>query len=144
MKAASIAEGHTYRPFIDGLRGIAILMVVSVHTSQWCGNGGPETAHVPGMKDLIDAGARGVQLFFLLSAFTLFASSKNRFRVDRFPRLASSRRSTAWAAASGCSSSRSSCLFPGAISQAGGAFPGPTHSSSFSRSTNGSVSDLES
>ena len=35
----------------------------------------------------LQAGARGVQLFFMLSAFTLFASSKVRFARDRFPAL---------------------------------------------------------
>ena len=53
--------------YIDALRGYAILMVVAVHTL---------TLH-PGpwwLAQLSEQGARGVQLFFLVSAFTLCLS----------------------------------------------------------------------
>lgn len=51
--------------FIDALRGYAVLMVMAVHASQaataWSGVG----------RQIIDQGARGVQLFFVASALTL-------------------------------------------------------------------------
>jgi peptidoglycan/LPS O-acetylase OafA/YrhL len=56
---------------IDSLRGIAILGVVSVHTSQFFTTG-TKTG-----DNLISSGRFGVQLFFLLSAFSL-ALSWNR------------------------------------------------------------------
>jgi peptidoglycan/LPS O-acetylase OafA/YrhL len=69
-----------YYSFVDGLRGVAILMVVAVHTSQQV---------VPAneyLRTLAGSGARGVQLFFLLSAFTLFASSRQRMGLESSPR----------------------------------------------------------
>ena len=66
--------------YIDSLRGLAILGVLVVH----CGVYG--TNHLsPGFVKLITAGATGVQLFFLASAFTLFLSMQNRFEKERFP-----------------------------------------------------------
>jgi peptidoglycan/LPS O-acetylase OafA/YrhL len=54
--------------FVDALRGYAILGVIVVHAGQ----------HVTGLPDwlarLSAEGARGVQLFFVVSAFTLFYS----------------------------------------------------------------------
>lgn len=75
-------------PYIDALRGYAILMVIAVHSSQ----------HVsdlsPAVRTLADQGARGVQLFFVASALTLCISWKARndgtqsFYLRRFFRIA--------------------------------------------------------
>jgi peptidoglycan/LPS O-acetylase OafA/YrhL len=75
-------------PYIDALRGYAILLVMAVHTSQlavaWGGVG----------RAVVDQGARGVQLFFVASALTLVMSwrSRNdgilRFYVRRLFRIA--------------------------------------------------------
>jgi len=77
--------------FIDSLRGVAILMVILVHTSQG----------VEGLSNfsqgIADYGQMGVQLFFVLSAFTLCLSlDKNHdkkepitfFYLRRFFRIA--------------------------------------------------------
>ncbi len=74
----SIADKQIYRPYIDGLRGLAVLSVLGVHL--------PTNFHFPGLEPLVAAGARGVQLFFLLSAFTLFRSSKNKYQKEASPR----------------------------------------------------------
>jgi exopolysaccharide production protein ExoZ len=58
--------------YIDALRGYAILGVIAVHSSQL----------FPGLerpiRDVADQGARGVQLFFVVSALTLMASWQSR------------------------------------------------------------------
>ncbi len=58
--------------YVDALRGYAILLVMMVHLSQFCpvwqGWG----------RQLINQGAKGVQLFFVASAFTLMLSWQNR------------------------------------------------------------------
>jgi len=82
----SIAEKADYCSYIDGWRGIAILLVVAVHTSQHCGNNGHGSFLFGFSETLLDSGARGVQLFFILSAFTLFNSSYRRFKTDSNPR----------------------------------------------------------
>lgn len=74
--------------FIDALRGYAILLVMAVHSSQistaWIGTG----------KQIVDQGARGVQLFFVASALTLIMSWQTRrdgvlaFYARRFFRIA--------------------------------------------------------
>ncbi len=80
---------------LDALRGIAILLVMLVHSVYW----GPE--HIIHLRPdwllaFAFAGQRGVQLFFLVSAFTLFLSNSNRrqesnptlnFFIRRFFRL---------------------------------------------------------
>lgn len=63
--------------YIDALRGIAILLVMMVHTSHY--------RTLSANSDLISFfsfGAKGVQLFFLLSAFTLFNSYNNTHTTD--------------------------------------------------------------
>lgn len=79
----SIAERADYRPYIDGWRGIAILLVMMVHTSQHFGDG---VFLFDWCQRLFISGARGVQLFFILSAFTLFNSSYRRFKNDVSPK----------------------------------------------------------
>ncbi|WP_299454807.1 acyltransferase [uncultured Microscilla sp.] len=79
--------------YIDALRGIAILGVMAVHT----GHSGYNKYPVA-FSNLIDQGAKGVQLFFVVSAFTLFLSYKTRekkethtarnFFIRRFFRIA--------------------------------------------------------
>ncbi len=58
--------------FIDALRGYAILAVMAVHSSQaataWDGVG----------RQIVNQGARGVQLFFVASALTLILSWHSR------------------------------------------------------------------
>ncbi len=74
--------------YIDALRGYAILGVIAAHVSQ----------QVPGLewpfRALADQGARGVQLFFVVSALTLASSWHQRkdgtgpFFLRRFCRIA--------------------------------------------------------
>jgi peptidoglycan/LPS O-acetylase OafA/YrhL len=76
--------------FINTLRGYAILGVILVHVSQFI--------PIPKMLFMItDRGQMGVQLFFMVSAFTLFYSLENRkeevhpninFYLRRFFRIA--------------------------------------------------------
>ena len=58
--------------YIDALRGYAILLVMAVHSSQVAG------AFPAFGRQVIDQGARGVQLFFVASAITLIMSWKSR------------------------------------------------------------------
>ena len=82
----TIAEKSNYIPAVDGLRGIAILMVLAVHSSQFIGNDHAGSFRYLYMENIVNSGARGVQLFFMVSAFTLFSSSYKRFKVDTFPK----------------------------------------------------------
>lgn len=79
---AKVAENNAYLPFVDGLRGLAVLMVVLSHASQHLG---PGSFHHDLAASIASAGDRGVQLFFILSAFTLFSSSLVRFKKDTHP-----------------------------------------------------------
>jgi len=84
----SIVEAGTYFPYIDGLRGIAICMVLLVHASQKAASistGGAAKYALSESQRYIDGGARGVQLFFILSAFTLYSSSQRRYDTESRP-----------------------------------------------------------
>jgi peptidoglycan/LPS O-acetylase OafA/YrhL len=83
---AVVRDGHL--DYIDALRGWAILLVIAVHVSIYC----------PGLPYPLDVyvaqGARGVQLFFVVSAVTLTLSWHQRgdgiipFYIRRFFRIA--------------------------------------------------------
>jgi exopolysaccharide production protein ExoZ len=83
-----LAKGIGHLDYIDALRGYAILGVIAVHASQ----------SVPQLewplRLLADQGARGVQLFFVVSALTLMLSWNERrdgvlpFYVRRIFRIA--------------------------------------------------------
>lgn len=77
-----IAEKETHREYLDGLRGIAVLMVLFAHA--YVGPGEYESHYFTILKK---GGNRGVQLFFMLSAFTLFLSSRRRFFTESTPRI---------------------------------------------------------
>ncbi len=66
--------------YIDALRGLAILGVIMVHTCQYGHFNVPKI-----IANIIGEGARGVQLFYLASAFTLFLSFKNRLTREKSP-----------------------------------------------------------
>ena len=78
--------------YISALRGIAIILVMMVHTSSYDGNQNVI------LSSFFKFGAKGVQLFFLASAFTLFLSYNYRskqesnfkinFYIRRFFRIA--------------------------------------------------------
>ena len=59
--------------YIEALRGWAILGVILVHNSQYGINNYPAF-----LERFFNSGARGVQLFFVISAFTLFLSHYQR------------------------------------------------------------------
>lgn len=67
--------------FIDALRGWAILGVIFVHASHWFP---PSSVW---LHDIASQGARGVQLFFLASALTLFISLDSRRSTEFRPNL---------------------------------------------------------
>jgi len=64
--------------YLDALRGIAVLGVIIVHASL--------NLRLGLIAAFLFAGQRGVQLFFIVSAFTLFLSHDNR-RNERHPTL---------------------------------------------------------
>ena len=66
--------------YIDALRGIAVLGVVAVHCSQYGINNYPSY-----ISRFFGQGARGVQLFFIVSAFTIFLSQKKRNSFEERP-----------------------------------------------------------
>lgn len=66
--------------YIDALRGLAILMVLIHHSAQ---QGIVQMPHV--LSVLLSLGTRGVQLFFIASAFTLFRSYQNRNGMEQSP-----------------------------------------------------------
>jgi peptidoglycan/LPS O-acetylase OafA/YrhL len=65
--------------FVDALRGLAILAVVMTH----CGQQVKQISS--GLYHFTDACSNGVELFFVVSAFTLFWSLQNRMGADRHP-----------------------------------------------------------
>ena len=67
--------------YIDSLRGFAILGVVFFHVSLWVH---PTT---PILSAIANEGTRGVQLFFVASALTLFLSMAARTRGEDRPTL---------------------------------------------------------
>lgn len=73
-------------PFIDGLRGIAILGVLACHTLDHSFKMPPGYDKTWTYK-FIMAGQYGVTLFFIVSALTLFRSSRERFLVAAHPYL---------------------------------------------------------
>lgn len=65
--------------FIDALRGLAILGVILIHTSQWI----PPQTYI--LSLIGSNGAQGVQLFFIASALTLFLSMSARQKKENSP-----------------------------------------------------------
>jgi peptidoglycan/LPS O-acetylase OafA/YrhL len=68
-----------YYQSIDALRGLAILGVVAVHTIEIA----PPRSEF--LTSLSQSGTRGVQLFFVVSAVTLFLSISSRFNREIHP-----------------------------------------------------------
>ena len=64
--------------YIDAIRGIAVTGVIIVHTGQY-GN----SAYHHYFRDFVNSGARGVQLFFVASAMTIFLSHNRRSSLER-------------------------------------------------------------
>lgn len=75
-QAATLADKRY--PWIDTLRGIAILMVIAVHASH--GLKGSESL----VKTIFGFGGYGVQLFFVASAMTLCMSLENNYGKPRW------------------------------------------------------------
>lgn len=64
--------------YIDSLRGIAILLVIFVHTGSVLDNMMPYFSDRSILVQMIYNGQYGVQMFFIVSAFTLMMSYYNR------------------------------------------------------------------
>jgi peptidoglycan/LPS O-acetylase OafA/YrhL len=75
----NIIENKHY-DYVDSLRGLAILGVIAVHTGQ---HGSFNVSEI--LKTMTNNAQMGVQLFYIMSAFTLFISLKNRFVKERYP-----------------------------------------------------------
>jgi len=66
--------------YIDALRGLAILAVIITHASQF----GTNTFLPAILVHAISRGINGVQLFFFVSAFTLFLSVNTRYGKEKY------------------------------------------------------------
>ncbi len=76
--------------YLDALRGVAVIMVLMVHAMQF-----KEQLHLPSsLLNILDGGKFGVQLFFVISSFTIFYTLDNGdnrtipFLIRRFFRIA--------------------------------------------------------
>lgn len=66
-------------PWVDALRGLAIFAVLICHAGQ-------QVENLPSfLGNLTYQGAMGVQLFYMISAFTLFLSLANRKKTEKKP-----------------------------------------------------------
>jgi peptidoglycan/LPS O-acetylase OafA/YrhL len=85
---AKTGRSGDHLDYIDSLRGLAIILVITVHVGVYY----PLTNQT--LQIIINQGARGVQLFFVVSAFTLVTSWNQRkdgaasFYIRRFCRIA--------------------------------------------------------
>lgn len=76
--------------FLDAMRGLAVLMVLMVHSTELS----DIASFKPMIRNFIGSGVFGVQLFFIISAYTLFYTlhhykkSKTNFYLRRFFRIA--------------------------------------------------------
>ena len=86
MSRAQSVHSPLHLAFIDGLRGIAILMVLACHTLDHSFRMPPGYDKTWTYK-VIMGGRYGVPLFFIVSALTLFRSSRKRFSVAVHPYL---------------------------------------------------------
>jgi peptidoglycan/LPS O-acetylase OafA/YrhL len=72
-----MADKSTKLDYVNAIRGIAILLVITLHVSR---------AAIKGLPDwftyMCAKGSYGVQLFFVASAFTLFISYNNRLKKE--------------------------------------------------------------
>lgn len=85
LQTQSIAEPSTYESFLDGLRGIAILMILFFHTSLMVP---AQNYHYFTMfPEKVEHLSRGVHLFFIMSALTLFQSFYKRMSTEKNPFL---------------------------------------------------------
>jgi peptidoglycan/LPS O-acetylase OafA/YrhL len=69
--------------YIDALRGLAILGVLIVHCSMY----GINVFFPSIVSSILNQGSRGVQLFYIASAFTLFFSMNRRYENEKFPKI---------------------------------------------------------
>src|SRR5205807_602634 len=73
-----------YIPALDGLRGLAILLVMGYHFGQDADGGG--TALGPFLSRVFGVGYHGVDLFFVLSGFLITGYFRN-FYIRRILRI---------------------------------------------------------
>jgi peptidoglycan/LPS O-acetylase OafA/YrhL len=71
-----VADNHKY-DFVDSLRGWAILAVITYHVNIWL------HPSVGFLRAAFEHGNRGVQLFFIVSSFTLFLSLHSRCENEK-------------------------------------------------------------
>lgn len=77
QKPAKAKKDRWHLEHLDALRGIAVLGVIFIHCAHF----------IQGQfRELFWSGQRGVQLFFVVSAFTLFLNDENR-KSERYPTL---------------------------------------------------------
>ncbi len=81
----SIAEKTVHRPYLDGLRGISILLVLCAHTVHSLRFYTGMNFTFPFIEGFVAATNQGVKLFFLVSAFTLFSSYYSRLGKEAQP-----------------------------------------------------------
>ncbi len=79
----SVADPSHYDRSLDGVRGIAVLMVLAHHIVTYI----KTPFYFPYARDLIDFGWVGVSLFFIVSAFTLRRSWQYRKATENSPVL---------------------------------------------------------
>lgn len=83
----SIADSRFYDPAIDGLRGLAILLVVLNHSTVCALQEPTRSFRFPVLAEIGKAGSGGVSLFFILSSLTLMVATRARFAHESSPKL---------------------------------------------------------
>ncbi|MGH7202892.1 MAG: acyltransferase family protein, partial [Candidatus Levyibacteriota bacterium] len=80
QKSQRISSPLTRYAYIDSLRGLAIIGVLLAHVSHYS-----NLTYPSWLQNItaIDVGPRGVQLFYIVSAFTLCLSLSNRKNIEK-------------------------------------------------------------